>query len=307
MSDKILVAGSLAFDNLYKHQGSFLDGIDTSKLDDLSISFTVTDHTIQKGGAGANIAWNLALLECPVALFCVVGKDAKEYVTILEARGVNTEHIIVYEKGATPHCVIATDNELRQITLFDSGVELQMDWLREIQNCQNIRMVLVGPWQPEFSLPIFTWAAAKNIPAIFDPGQHILDYNQTQLHKVLETCEGIVLNTYEWHILQGRANLKDTDIIEKVNFIIVTKGEDGFDVHTKKGNEHFPACQPLQTINPTGAGDAFRAGLLSGLYNNDSLEDACKLGAALASKVVEQEGALLDNVDITELNARKKL
>lgn len=303
----VLIAGSIAFDNSYDYRGSFSEGLDREQIDDLSVCFTVSNHHVSRGGAGANMAWTLALLGRPVSLLAATGPDGARYVQSMQARGVDTSAVTVYESGSTPHLVIASDDKERQIAFFDSGVEGDNDsWLAPDKVNADIGHALVGPWQPVFAIPVFEWCKQKDIPCLFDPGQHVLDYSLAELRNVLRMCAGLIVNAYEWHLIRQRSEWSLYEIMEHVPFVVVTQSERGFHVHQHGDHKEYPACTSDRVVNPTGAGDAFRAGLLAGLHDGWDLETSCKLGAAIASRAVEVEGAQLPSIDKKQLKYRLK-
>lgn len=303
----ILVTGSTAFDHLYSYEGSFLDGIDTSKLIELSISFPVTNHRIFPGGAGANVAWNLGLLKQNVQLLSATGEDAKPYLSTLKQAGINTDTVSIISPGETPHAVITTDEANRQITIFDPGIEKQADWTKNLTHAHNIAIVILTPWRPSFMQPILDWCKSNTIPYVFDPGQQILNFDRDELYTIVSASAGIVVNDYEWKLVQSRMALDEAAILNIVPFCAITHGEEGFELKIKDATQSFPACKPLSTRNPTGAGDAFRAGMLTGIQAGWPLETGCQLGAALASLVVEYEEAQIPFIDINELRHRVKI
>lgn len=300
----ILVAGSTAFDHLYTYEGSFLDGIDTSKLSELSVSFPVTNHRIFPGGAGANVTWNLGLLQQHVQLLSATGDDAQAYIATLKERGINVDTISIIQPGDTPHAVITTDDAKRQITLFDPGIEPKADWTKNLQQAMNVSVAILTPWRPSFMQPVIDWCKSHKVPYIFDPGQQILNFDQESLHTIVSQAAGVVLNEYEWTLLQQRMGLDTVSILNMTPFCAVTKGAEGFSLYTHQSMQSFPACKPRTTLNPTGAGDAFRAGMLTGIQRAWPLETGCQLGAALASLVVEHEEAQIAFADTTELMRR---
>lgn len=302
----ILVAGSIAYDHFYDYEGSFLDGIDTSKLADLSVSFSVSRHRKHTGGAGANVAWNMALLGESPLLLATAGSDATPYIERMKQEGVRTDAITVNPAGITAHAIIVTDDAKRQITFFDPGVEMDTKWEDRLSPLGEIDLAILTPWKPHFMLPVIAWCEKHAVPFIFDPGQHILDFNQAELTDILGHCRGLVLNEYEWHLLQTRSGKSAEEIRNSVPFAVITRGENGFEIFEGEHISRFPACTHDNTVNPTGAGDAFRAGLLTGILEGWPLALGCQLGAAIASLVVEIEATQLPALDLEEVRLRAK-
>jgi adenosine kinase len=301
---RVLVAGSMALDRFVHYEGSFLDGIRQESLEHLSVSFSVARYEERDGGSGANVAWNLRLLHQELSLLSAVGKDGQAYVDRLHARGIDTSLIYVSSTLPTANAVIATDEARRQITFFYVGAEMEPNWLKPETFPTHFSRAIVTPWKPIFTLPALRWCKEKGIPCIFDPGQHILGFTVEQFQEAIDCCQGLMMNTYEWQLIEERMGTSKEALLQKIPFIIITHGEEGFFVYEPGTEKHYPACTPDTIVNPTGAGDAFRAGVLTGLERGLDLAVSAQLGAALASKVVEVEGALLPSVDMAEISGR---
>lgn len=140
-----------------------------------------------------------------------------------------------------------------------------------------------------------------------DPGQLIIGLSPDELRSSIAASRGVICNEYEWSVLSDRTGMQEKDILKTAEFLIVTLGDKGVTLHSKNGIEEIPACRADQVVNPTGAGDAFRAGLLFGLEKKWNLTDCCRLGAAMGSKVVEIEGTQLDSLDLEEVWERAKV
>ncbi len=301
---RILVAGSMALDRFVHYEGSFLDGIRQESLEHLSVSFSVARYEERDGGSGANVAWNLRLLNQDLTLLSAAGKDGQAYIDRLKAKGIDTSLIYVSSTLPTANAVIATDESRRQITFFYVGAEMEPGWLQPEKFPLHFSRAIVTPWKPIFTLPALRWCKEKGISCIFDPGQHILGFTPEQFAEAIENCDGLMMNTYEWQLVEERMKVSKEELLKKIPFIIITHGEEGFMICEPEKEKNYPACTPDCIVNPTGAGDAFRAGVLAGLERGLDLATSTQLGAALASKVVEAEGALLPEIDRGEICGR---
>ena len=148
------------------------------------------------------------------------------------------------------------------------------------------------------------WCGKAGLALLFDPAQQIIALSPDELHSAIAVSKGVICNEYEWSVLSQRTGMQAEDILRTAEFLIVTQGDKGVALYTKRGMEEIKACTADQVINPTGAGDAFRAGLLFGLEKNWDLADCCRLGAAMGSFVVEIEGTLLEDLDLDRVIQR---
>ncbi len=313
---KIFVLGSIAFDQFYGYDRSFLTGIRPEALDTLSVAFQVKSCIKAPGGGGANIASALGLLGQPSLLYSTVGTDGGDLLKALQARGVDTRYVREVTDKLTASCAIGTDTEEHQITFWYAGADDDMAWQSPKERNDEIDYAIVGPIHPHIAIKALEWADAADIPVIFDPGQHILQYSVQQLWEALNHSTGLIVNEYEWNIIQQKLQVNPQQLIQEtifeaefskeMTYLVVTRGEEGFSLDEPGRTAKYPACAVQKPINPTGAGDAFRAGLLTGLARGWSLDVSCKLGAAIGSFVVEQQGAILETLDMTELKRRYK-
>jgi adenosine kinase len=142
------------------------------------------------------------------------------------------------------------------------------------------------------------------VPYVFDPGQQVMSLSEEELLLAIDGAEAVIANAYEWSLLSKRTSFSTDQILSHVPALVITQGEEGLTVYGKKDTLVIPPCKAEQVMNPTGAGDALRAGFLTGLAAKWKLKDAARLGASLASFVVEQEGTLMDKVDLNDVLGR---
>lgn len=304
MPRTILVTGSLSYDLFFRYNGSFQEGIVRADIERLSLCFVTQDHARAHGGTGANIAWNLRLLSEEPLLVGTVGHDGESYRTFLQENGIRAEHIEVLLEHATSTAVIATDSRERQITFFHPGADAAGTWPVSRLDPATIAYAITSPRDVRVTMEALEWCHHHRVPCIFDPGQNMLCFTVDNLRRALRMCSGLVVNASEWETLTSLLSVSLEDVLAIVPWVIITRGADGCHVHTRDESLRLPAC-PVETIvDPTGAGDAFRAGLLAGLARGWPLVGGCKLGAALAAKVVEQQGCLLPACDLHELSQR---
>lgn len=301
MPRTILVTGSLTYDLFFTYEGSFRDGVSRADLDRLSLCFVTQKHARAHGGTGANIAWNLRLLQQEPLLVGTVGHDGEPYRHMLRERGIQTTHVEMLQNHATSTAVISTDAGERQITFFHPGADRDGSWPAARLDPATISCAIAAPRDIRVTMEALTWCHHHQIPCIFDPGQNMLCFTTDDLWKGLRLSTGLVVNASEWETLLSLLHTSLEGVLTHVSWVIITRGADGCSVHTREGALTIPACPVAGVVDPTGAGDAFRAGLLTGMSQGWMLSDGCKLGAALAAKVVGQQGCLLPVCDPDEI------
>jgi len=301
---KFLVHGSIAYDLLLHSEGSFTDAIDPKALDSLSVSFLAQRFQRHHGGTAANISWNLSLLGREALLVGTVGNDGGPYVSLLRERGIDTTHVQELAAFNTATAIVATDSSEHQITFFHPGADAHGKLPKIEDDREDIAFAIVSPRDPVFMLKAAAQCASLGIPYLFDPGQLSHAFATDEFRRAVEGSKGLVVNEYEWQLSSERLKWKKQDVLAACGLLIVTLGDKGIVLSTKKEEVTVPAAKPERVLNPTGAGDAARAGLLLGLASKWSLADTGRLAAILGSLVVEQEGTLLDALDTATIQER---
>lgn len=173
---------------------------------------------------------------------------------------------------------------------------------------EEIGFAIVGPRNAALMMEAARWLAKAKLPWIFDPGQQVIALGKDDLLSAIKTSDVVTVNAYEWGQLSDRTGLNVDSFLTLNPLLIVTQGEEGLTIHSRKdGTKVLRACKPEKVVNPTGAGDAMRAGILTGLSGGWTLEQSAQLGASIASFVVEQEGTLLDRVDLNDVLGRAEV
>lgn len=301
MPRTILVTGSLTYDLFFTYKGSFQEGIARADLDRLSLCFVTQNHARAHGGTGANIAWNLRLLCEEPLLVGTVGHDGEPHCRMLRERGISTHRIEVMPDHATSTAVISTDSGERQITFFHPGADAHGSWPAEQLDPSALSCAIAAPRDVRVTMEALAWCHDRGVPCVFDPGQNMLCFTVDDLWRALRMCAGLIVNASEWETLASRLSSSLPDVLAVAPWVIITRGVEGCSVHTRECSLSLPACPVATVVDPTGAGDAFRAGLLAGISRGWALSDGCKLGAALAAKVIGQQGGLLPACDLDEI------
>ncbi|MFA7681740.1 MAG: carbohydrate kinase family protein [Candidatus Peribacteraceae bacterium] len=304
MSKRILVTGSIAYDVLLGYDGLFADALDPQALENISLSFFSSHYAKHHGGTGANVAWNLRLLQADPLLVGSVGNDGQEYLEMLTKHGVATDYIEQVADKVTATAIIGTDSEECQIAFFHPGADVGRAWPDLSAVRKDIVYALVGPRDTSSMVAAMEWCDENKVPVIFDPGQQIIAFGTDALERLVRMSTIVVVNDYESNRLFDLLKRNEDSILKLVDTLIVTDGDHGFTIFNKDGATAIRACSPVKLVNPTGAGDAFRAGMLKGLGAGWDLPDACRLGAAMGSFAVEQEGTLMNSLKLEDVSRR---
>jgi len=301
--NKILILGSLAYDHEMKYNGLFKDLI---LPDTYNISITTGKKNVYFGGCAGNIAYNLRLLGQEVTVITVAGKDFGEYRQWLASCGVDLTGVYQSEKFYTASATICTDNEQNQITFFDPGAMYEVDTTQTVKTLDygSIAWAIISPENPKRMMKYAYECKELKIPFIFDPGQVIPMLDNEELLWGVKNADIFIVNGHEAKMLNTRLGLT-SDLIAKMSQVYIeTHGEKGSTIMGKNGVFYIRAVQPSKTIDPTGCGDAFRAGLLAGLREGKSMERCGQAGALLATYSIENEGTQQHKFTMEEFSTR---
>jgi adenosine kinase len=288
---EIVLTGSIAFDYLMKVPGYFEDHILPDNLDCLSLSFLVESMVRQPGGIAPNIAYNLALLGERPLLFATAGEDFAAYQDVLEGKGVDTSGIKLIEGEFTASFFANTDLANAQIASFYPGAMASAAdlSLNDLEG-KKPELVLISPNDPLAMVRYVEECKALEIPYIYDPSQQIPRLNGDELQNGLDGALALFVNKYEFGMVQKKTGLSAEEIREKTQFSVVTLGEEGSLIYQKDKEVDIPVVTPDNIADPTGVGDAFRGGFLSGYAHGWELEICAEMGAVAAAYCLEQEG-----------------
>ena len=286
----VLICGSMAYDHIMVFQDQFKNHILPDKVHILNVSFLVPEMRREFGGCAGNIAYNLNLLDTSLALpMATVGKDFESYAYWMDSHNINRKYIKVIEDAYTTQAFITTDLDDNQITAFHPGAmnHSQENNISDVSSCS---LGIVSPDGRDGMLKHAQQFTEKNIPFIFDPGQGLPMFNGEELIQFIEQANWVTVNDYEWQMMKEKTGLSKKEITEKVEALIVTRGGEGSHIYTKEGLIEVPIVEPESISDPTGCGDAYRAGLLYGLVNNMDIEIAGKIASLMGSIKISCHG-----------------
>ena len=291
---RIAVCGSIATDHLMTYQGRFAESLVPDQLAKISVSFLVDDLQFRRGGIGANISFGMARLGHRPVLVGAVGEDFASYRSWLERHGVNCEHIHVSEVRHTARFVCTTDEDMAQIASFYAGA---MSEARQIElgpivaAVGGIDLVMVSPDDPEAMLRHSAECRTRHIPFAADPSQQLAFMDGASIRQLIDGATYLFTNEYEAAMTEQKTGWSAEEILDRVGTRVVTRGRDGATI-LRRGEEpiEVPIATDVERVDPTGVGDAFRAGFLAGLAWELPQERCAQLGSTLASYVLETVG-----------------
>ncbi|MDR1776821.1 MAG: carbohydrate kinase family protein [Desulfovibrio sp.] len=287
----IYISGSLAFDRIMSFPGNFQDHILMDKLHQINVSFMVEGMDERRGGCAGNIAWSLALLgEKPVIVSCA-GRDFDPYAKILKKRGLPLEGIRRDESLFTALCYITTDLNGNQITGFYPGaMGVPSDYAFASLN-PDADMAIVSPGNMDDMRRLPGVFREAGVPYIYDPGQQLPVLSAADLLNAVEGSFACITNDYELKMICKTTGKSEEELLGRTLWLVTTLGAQGALVRGADGSEfHIPAVSPRTVVDPTGAGDAHRAGLIKGLSCGLPMPEAAKLGSVSASFALERMG-----------------
>jgi adenosine kinase len=302
---RIFVSGSLAYDRIMDFPGRFVDHILPEKIHILNVCFMVNGLTERFGGTAGNIAYNLALLgESPSILSTAGDRDFGPYRERLGELGLPLTGIKEIPQEFTAGAYITTDLSDNQITGFNPGAMKYASEYRFDGLDPAAALAIVAPGNLEDMLAYSRFYKGAGVRYIFDPGQSIPAWGGEELREMADGALALIVNDYELEMFRQKTGLEAADLLKLTPHLITTRGEQGSLVQTDRGANEIPAVPASQVLDPTGAGDAYRAGLLKGLALGLDWPAAARMGAVLASFCVEQQGTQEHRLEIPEFWGR---
>jgi adenosine kinase len=277
-----LICGSLAYDTIMVFPEPFRDHILPDKMHILNVSFLVPQMRREFGGVAGNISYNLRLLGGNPYPMATVGDDFGPYRERLERLGISTRYVRHLPGEFTPQAFITTDIDDNQITAFHPGA-MARSYLNHVGDTEGIRIGIVAPDGKRAMTQHSHDFVEANIPHIFDPGQNTILFNGEELRQFVREARWIAVNDYEFQIVQDRTGLSAAEMAQQVEALIVTRGADGSSIITREGETQVSAVRPEAVKDPTGCGDAYRAGLIHGLLNDFDLVTTCRIGSVMGA------------------------
>jgi adenosine kinase len=290
----IAVTGSIATDHLMRFPGRFSEQLLADHLQKVSLSFLVDDLVVHRGGVAGNMAYAIGVLGGDVALVGAVGDDFADYRQWLQANGVNCDNVLVSDTAHTARFVCTTDLEMAQIASFYPGA---MSQARDISLADVVsaigtpELVIVGANDPE-AMFLHTEECRKlGLAFAADPSQQLARLTGEEIRKLIDGATYLFTNDYEWDLLLSKSGWTEADVMAQIGLRVTTLGAKGVDLVDPDGTcVHVGVVPETSQVDPTGVGDAFRAGFLTGRSVGLSLERSAQLGSLVAVLVLESTG-----------------
>ena len=286
----VIITGSVAYDYLMSFPGRFSEHILPEQIHQISLSFLVDSMRKQRGGCAPNIAYTLALLGERPTVMATVGQDFGEYRAWLDGEGIDTSAIVEVEDEFTSSFFVNTDLDNNQIASFYVGAMGRADMLSFHGLEGQVELAIISPNAPAAMVKYARECQELGIPYIYDPSQQIIRLTGDELLEGTRGARMLIVNEYEFGMIKNKTSLTDRGLLSLPESTIITRGEEGSTIHVKEQTWHIPAVPPVLLAEPTGAGDAFRGGVIKGLLRGYPWEITGRIAALAATYVLEQHG-----------------
>jgi adenosine kinase len=286
---KALICGSLAYDTIMVFEDQFLNHILPNQIHKLNVSFFVPSMRREFGGVAGNIAYNLKLLGGTPVPMGTVGQDFIPYSEHLKNLDISLQGVKIIDNMFTPQAFITTDQDNNQITAFHPGA-MSLSHECKVSDHSDISIGIVGPDGRDGMITHANGFAENNIPFIFDPGQAMPLFDGEDLKKFIDQATWMAVNDYEYELVCERTGMDAREIATHLEALIVTRGEKGSEIYTDGTVYHIPVVEAKGIVDPTGCGDAYRAGLLYGLMNNIDMQTTGRIASLLGSLKIASAG-----------------
>ena len=291
----------MAYDSIMVFNDYFKNHILPDQIHKLSVAFYVPELKRNFGGTAGNIAYNLSLLNTSPLIMATVGEDFQPYVERLSKHEINQDYIKIIPATLTAQAYITTDLDDNQITAFHPGAMTQSHKNSINSIVENIDLAIIAPDGKDGMIQHANECVKKNIPFLFDPGQGIPMFDKDELKLFIDQARYIALNDYELQLILDKTSFNLNDLTNSVDALIVTKGSKGSVIYSKKDKINIEAIPVETPVDPTGCGDAFRAGLIYGIVNNLDWEKSGKLASVMGAIKIKYQGGQNHSAKISEI------
>ena len=290
----IVVTGSIATDHLMKFPGKFSEQLLADHLQKVSLSFLVDDLVLHRGGVAGNMAFAIGVLGGDVALVGAAGKDFDDYREWLTTHGVDCSHVLISDAAYTARFVCTTDEDMAQIASFYPGAMSESRNIKladVVEAADSIDLVIVGANDPEAMFLHTEECRALGLAFAADPSQQLARLSGDEIRKLIDGATYLFTNDYEWDLLLQKSGWTEAEVMSQIGLRVTTLGPKGVDLVSADGTTvHVDVVPETHQADPTGIGDAFRAGFLTGRAAGLSLERSAQLASLVAVLVLEATG-----------------
>ncbi len=298
-----LICGSLAFDTIMSFDGRFSEALLADQLHKINVAFLVPGIRREFGGCAGNIAYNLKLLNGDPLIMATIGQDSGPYAERLDKLGISRRCVKTIEQSYTAQAFITTDADSNQITAFHPGAMAHSHQLK-IRDAGAVKLAIIAPDGRDGMVEHAHDCAELKIPFIFDPGQGLPMFNGAELTHFIELATYVAVNDYEAELLTERTGLSLAQIAERVSALVVTRGEQGAEIYTVEGKIDIPVVKVDDVVDPTGCGDAFRAGMLFGLSKDMDWTTIGRLSSLMGAIKIASQGGQNHAPTVAEIEDR---
>lgn len=289
MTMHTLICGSLAYDTIMVFQDRFKNHILPDQIHKLSVAFFVPEMRREFGGTAGNIAYNLQLLEGDPLMMATVGEDFSPYADWINQNKLSSQHIKSIDGSFTAQAFITTDLDDNQITAFHPGAMMESHQ-NSVKDCKDISLAIIAPDGRDGMFQHAQECFDANIPFMFDPGQGLPMFNGEELMHFIELATYLAVNDYEAQVLQDKTGQTLEQLATKVKALIVTLGAEGSHIYADGQRFDIPCVKAEDIVDPTGCGDAYRAGLLYGIARNWDWAACGRLASTMGSIKIASRG-----------------
>jgi adenosine kinase len=291
-----LICGSVAYDTIMVFPDRFKAHILPDKLHMLNVSFLVPEMRREFGGCAANIAYGLRLLGDEGLAMAAAGDDFEPYRRRMVSKGISVDFIKVVDGTFTAQAFITTDLDDNQINAFHPGA-MQYAHVNKVSDAAgaaggnfDVALGIIAPDGRQGMIEHAAQFKAAKIPFIFDPGQGLPMFGAEELAVFIDQATWVAVNDYEWQVMQQKTGMTAAEVVAKVDALIVTRGAEGSTIYTQERAWTVPAVKPRAVVDPTGCGDAYRAGLIHGLLQGLDWETTGRMASLMGSMKIESRG-----------------
>jgi adenosine kinase len=284
-----LICGSVAYDTIMVFPDRFRTHILPDKLHMLNVAFLVPQMRREFGGCAGNIAYNLGLLGEKGYPMGGIGSDFGPYREWMKKVGLSEKYLVTIPEEHCAQAFITTDLDDNQITAFHPGA-MNLSWRIKVPANDGISIGVIAPDSRDGMLQHAEQFKAANIPFIFDPGQAMPLFSGDDFRNFISMADWVAVNDYEWHLLQERTGWSAADISKQVKALIITRGAEGSVIHADGRDHLIPCAKAREVVDPTGCGDAYRAGLIHGILRGLDWETTGRIASLMGAFKIAVRG-----------------
>ena len=289
MTKTSLICGSIAFDKIMHYPGRFGDILLADQLHRVNVSFLVPTLRTEYGGCAVNIAHNLRMLNGEPLIMGTIGQDGGDYLDRMDKQGLATNGIRTIDHAYTAQCFVTADQDNNQINAFHPGA-MQFSHESNLADHLPLRVAIISPDGRDGMLKHARDCVEHGVPFMFDPGQQLPMFDGAELIRFIDQAAYLACNDYEFEMVMDRTGLSLEDIAGRLEALIVTRGEAGSSIYAKGEHHAIPAVPAASVVDPTGCGDAYRAGLLYGIANDLDWATTGRLASLLGAIKIGHQG-----------------